>query len=80
MKSDFSVAVHALVYLSVKGCTLSSDALADKLELSNDAAQALPAPNPDNLLDPIRPRKEPVQQTTKTGSKTQQRIIDIDIY
>ena len=30
MKSDFSVAVHALVYLSVKGCTLSSDALADK--------------------------------------------------
>lgn len=28
MKSDFSVAVHALVYLSVKGCTLSSDALA----------------------------------------------------
>ena len=24
MKSDFSVAVHALVYLSVKGCTLSS--------------------------------------------------------
>ena len=31
MKSDFSVAVHALVYLSVKGCTLSSDALADNI-------------------------------------------------
>ena len=31
MQSDFSVAVHALVYLSVKGCTLSSDALADNI-------------------------------------------------
>ena len=59
---------------------LDLDALADKLELGNDTVQALPAPNAGNLLDPLRPRREPVKQVTKTGSKTQQRIIDIDIY
>lgn len=31
MNSDFSVAVHALVYLAHKGCRLSSEALADNV-------------------------------------------------
>ncbi|MBC8569320.1 RrF2 family transcriptional regulator [Zongyangia hominis] len=31
MNSDFNIAVHALVYLSHKGCTLSSEALAENI-------------------------------------------------
>ena len=55
---------------------LDLDALADKLEQSHEAPAALPVAHPDNLLKPLHPRLEPV----KTNTKTQQRVIDIDIY